>query len=133
MTYAPDSATTPRVGVLFIEDDALNQALMRAALQARPRIRLWIAETGADGLAIAERERPRLILLDLNLPDMDGLEVVRTLRQRASTLTTPIIMVSGETTPERHEAMRAAGATGFLTKPFRIARLMDVIDAYTGS
>jgi two-component system alkaline phosphatase synthesis response regulator PhoP len=89
-----------------------------------------LLEAGSGGAAIiiAESERPDLILLDRNLPDMSGEEVLRTLRDSESTKNTPILIVSGDTArPNSNEA--ALNVAGYLVKPYDINDLLSRIDA----
>jgi len=73
-------ATAPLRGkVLYIEDDETNVVLVRALLGRHPGIEMLHAATGRDGIAMVRRERPDFVLLDMNLPDISGLEVVREL------------------------------------------------------
>jgi len=115
--------------VLYIEDNAANQELVRQLLRRRPGVRLVCVTLGGDGLASARVEAPDLILLDLQLPDMDGLEVARRLRADGATRGIPIVAVSAHSAPGDIERGMAEGLDGYLTKPVRLQELLNQIDA----
>jgi CheY-like chemotaxis protein len=117
---------TPRV--LYIEDTPVNVALVEAMLRRRPGVRLSVAATGEDGVATARAEPPALVLLDLHLPDIDGHEVLRRLRDDAATRETPVVVVSADATIDARERMLAAGAARYLTKPVAMADLLAAVD-----
>jgi len=100
--------------VLVIEDEQKIRDIVRDAL-GEPSDRWFDAETGRAGLAIAARERPDLIVLDLGLPDMDGLEVCRRLRGITSA---PIVVLSARQAEDDKVALLDAGADDYVTKPF---------------
>jgi len=109
-TANPDDART----VLVIEDEQKIRDIVRDAL-CEPTDRWFDAGTGADGLALAIAERPDLIVLDLGLPDLDGLEVCRQLR---AITTVPIVVLSARHTERDKVALLDAGADDYVTKPF---------------
>ena len=79
MDHIPDETAPLQGKVLYIEDQELNQVLMEAQLSDLPGITLIKATTGTDGIRLARSEHPDLVLLDMHLPDVGGLEVVREL------------------------------------------------------
>ncbi len=107
------NAAEPRT-VLVIEDEQKIRAIVRDAL-CEPADRWFDAGTGGEGLAIAVAEHPDLIVLDLGLPDMDGLDVCRRLRALTSA---PIVVLSARHTEESKVALLDAGADDYVTKPF---------------
>jgi CheY-like chemotaxis protein len=118
--------------VLYVEDETLNRELMRGIFKLRPELRLLEARLGADAIEMVEQESPDLILLDRNLPDMSGEEVLRALRSRVETLDTPVIIISGDTArPHSNEA--GLGVLGYVTKPYDIADLLAQIDGVLGA
>jgi two-component system, response regulator len=124
MTHADPASTTT---ILYVEDDPINQELMRSVIRKRPGVRLVTAGLGADALEAAAAERPALILLDRHLPDMTGDEILQLLRARRETEAIPVVIVSGDTAaPRTGEA--ALGVTGYLTKPYDIRELLSYID-----
>ncbi len=104
----------------MIEDDLSVTRVLRAALRARGH-RVAIAATGEAALAALERHRPGVVLLDLRLPDIDGLELCRLIRARS---TVPIIVVSAEGADERKVLALDEGADDYVTKPFSMPELM---------
>lgn len=114
--------------ILYVEDEHLNMDLMREVLRRRPTIRLLEASSGSAATIIAESERPDLILLDRNLPDMSGEDVMRILRERVGTRDTPILIISGDAAcPNAAEAQ--LGVVGHLVKPYDVSELLSQIDA----
>ena len=112
--------------VLCIEDDDADVAALERLLQQRPGVTLERAATGADGLARAAQAD--LILLDLDLPDQPGLDVLRALQADARTHDIPVLVVSAETRPQRIDECFDAGATQFLSKPLDAQQLLRAID-----
>jgi PAS domain S-box-containing protein len=114
--------------VLCIEDNAANLALIRRVFEMRPEIDLLTAASGTVGLNIARSQNPELVLLDLNLPDISGQEVLTQLRNHGPTRKTPVVVVSADTSPETVVRLRTAGAAEFVPKPIDIERLLALID-----
>ncbi len=110
---------TPPV-VVLIEDEAQMRKFVHLALESQG-YRVIDAETGRDGLQQAAAHTPDLVLLDLGLPDMDGLEVTRRLREWTAT---PIIVISARGLEQQKVEALDAGADDYLTKPFGNAELM---------
>ncbi|HEX2191322.1 MAG TPA: response regulator [Longimicrobiaceae bacterium] len=117
-------ADLPRV--LLVED---NEAIRGAfsILLEESGYRVVQAASGAEALHASAAERPHLILLDLGLPDMSGLEVARTLRAREETGSTPIVALTGRALETDAEACMAAGCTDYLTKPIDTEQLLRVL------
>ncbi|MBU1039477.1 MAG: response regulator [Proteobacteria bacterium] len=105
--------------VLVIEDEKPIRCFLRAFLERRG-FQLIEAEDGEEGLALAAEHHPALLLLDLGLPGMDGVEVIRRLRVWA---TTPIIVISARGKEQDKVDALDAGADDYLTKPFGVAEL----------
>ncbi len=112
------SQTNPLI--LLIEDEVQMRRFLRASLVSNG-YQLIEAETGQDGLAQAAARAPDLILLDLGLPDLDGLAVTEQLRQWASM---PIIVISARDREEHKIKALDAGADDFITKPFGVGELL---------
>ncbi len=106
--------------VLLIEDEPAMRRFLRAALGGHG-YRLVEAETGVAGLTEAATRNPEVILLDLGLPDMDGLEVTRRIREWTST---PVIVISARGQERDKVAALDAGADDYLTKPFGVEELL---------
>ena len=126
-TMTPASACD----VLYIEDDEINFMLVERILEYRPALKLKHASTGQAGIEAARTERPKLILLDLNLPDIHGADVLRLLRSSSVTDGIPVVVLSANATPSYIERLLTAGAKNYLTKPFDIDPFLAVVDEFT--
>ena len=109
--------------VLIVDDEAPVRELCKQLLEAEGAI-VELAANGTHGLAAAGREAYDLVLLDVAMPDMTGVEVLARLRQQQKSSNLKIIMFSGHTTPEEMSDMLSRGADDFLTKPFSVAQLL---------
>lgn len=114
--------------VLYIEDDLVNFTLVERILEFRPTLKLLHAVKGGTGVELAQIHSPKLILLDLNLPDMHGAEVLEKLQTDLRTSHVPVVVLSADATPSQIERLLAAGARNYLTKPFDIDPFLAVID-----
>ena len=116
--------------VLCIEDNLSSMALIETLLQRRPGIRLLSSMQGQLGLDLARQHAPQLILLDLNLPDLQGLEVLQRLRRLPATAHTPILMITADASDTVQRTLQAAGATAILTKPIQVPAFLAYLDQY---
>jgi CheY-like chemotaxis protein len=114
--------------VLYIEDDPVNFMLVERILEFRPALTLLHARSGETGVELAQTHRPKLILLDLNLPDIHGSEVLRRLQNEPATAKVPVVVLSADATPSQIERLLTAGARNYLTKPFDIDPFLAVVD-----
>ena len=114
--------------VLCIEDNPANLRLIESIFAHRPDLRLLSAIAPGLGLELARTHRPALILLDINLPDMDGYAVLQCLRENPITRDIPVVATSANAMPRDVERGRAAGFAEYLTKPLDIDRLIRVVD-----
>jgi len=114
--------------VHYIEDNEVNAEVMRGILMQRPQVTLAVSPTGREGLSAIRRDPPSLVLLDMNLPDMDGLQVLNELRRHAGTAGIPVLVVSADTTEELIAAATDAGATHVLGKPVNVPELLQLLD-----
>jgi CheY-like chemotaxis protein len=117
-----------RPTVLYIEDNAVNQILMEGMLAQRPHIQLLLAALPEPGLALAAQALPDLVLLDIQLPGMDGFEVLRRLRAAPATRAIPVIAVSANALTSDLAAARDAGFADYVTKPLELQRLLALVD-----
>ena len=117
--------------VLYIEDNPDNMMLVQRALEARG-YRLLKAVNGLSGVEVAEGEDVDLILLDINLPDIDGYEVARRLRRNAksSLLHTPIIAITANALKGDAEKALEAGCDVYMSKPINIRELWARVEAF---
>jgi CheY-like chemotaxis protein len=114
--------------VLYIEDDLVNFTLIERILEFRPALKLLHAARGETGVELAQIHHPKLILLDLNLPDMHGAEVLQRLQSDPGTAHVPVVVLSADATPSQIERLLTAGARNYLTKPFDIDPFLAVVD-----
>lgn len=114
--------------VLYIEDDLVNFTLIERILEFRPALKLLHAARGETGVELAQIHHPKLILLDLNLPDMHGSEVLQKLQSDPTTAQVPVVVLSADATPSQIERLLTAGARNYLTKPFDIDPFLAVVD-----
>jgi CheY-like chemotaxis protein len=114
--------------VLHIEDNETNFRLVERILEDRPNIELLWAPTGEGGIELACKHAPALVLLDLNLPDIHGGDLLVRMRNNPLTAHVPVIVLSADASPSRIERMLQAGARNYLTKPFDIKRLLCLVD-----
>jgi signal transduction histidine kinase/CheY-like chemotaxis protein len=113
--------------VLYIEDEPLNVLLMQEVFKARPEWELRVARDGEDGLAQAQAWLPDLALIDMNLPDINGLEVLRRLRADERTRGLCCVALSADAMSEQVQAARAAGFNDYWTKPIDLNHLLDAV------
>jgi CheY-like chemotaxis protein len=118
----------PTGTVLYIEDNPINTLLVERILRARPGVVLGSAPDGRSGLDRAEQMRPDLVLLDLELPDISGEQVLVELRGDPATRAIPVIVISADIDPAVHHRILAGGAQFVLTKPYDIADLLRLVD-----
>jgi PAS domain S-box-containing protein len=114
--------------VRYVEDNATNVEVMRGVLMQRPQVRLEVSANGLDGLESIRRERPDLILLDMHLPDISGLELLRHLKADAELGKIPVIVVSADATTSRMAEALSLGAAHYVTKPLDVARFLGMLD-----
>jgi PAS domain S-box-containing protein len=114
--------------VHYVEDNPTNAEVMRGVLGQRPQVRLEISADGASALAAIRVRRPDLVLLDMHLPDIDGLDLLRRLKDDPDTEAIPVVAVSADATRERSEQALREGALHYLTKPVDVAELLSVVD-----
>lgn len=116
--------------MLYIEDNLSSLALIETLLHRRPGIKLLSSMQGQLGLDLAAQHAPRLILLDVSLPDIDGLAVLQRLRRSAITQDTPVLMLTADASDLTRQALHAAGATAILHKPINVPAFLAHLDQY---
>jgi CheY-like chemotaxis protein len=116
--------------LLYVEDNATNVKLMARLMAHRPAVELVIAHNGAEGLKSAVEGPLRLILLDANLPDMSGEEFVVQLRHEMGEGSPPIIVLSADALPHRLGAFTLLHIEQYVTKPYDVQHLFEIVDAY---
>jgi two-component system cell cycle response regulator DivK len=112
--------------ILYVEDNEVNRRLVQDLLKPTS-YRLIEAADGETGMAIARQERPDLILMDVQLPKVSGIEATRTLRGEPATARTPIIAITSFALAGDEEKAMAAGATAYMAKPYSPRDLLGLI------
>ena len=120
--------------ILYIEDNVDNMTLVRRALESRGYEFLW-AQNGNSGIEIAEQQQPDVILLDINLPDIDGYDVARRLRNsgKSTLVYVPIIAVTANALRGDAEKALAAGCDVYMAKPINIRELWARVEGFLSS
>ena len=115
--------------VLYIEDNPANLRLVEQVLSSIPHIYMWSAPEPLLGLELANENIPDLILLDINLPGMDGYQVLDKLRKQDSTKNIPVIAISANAMPKDIEKGKKAGFDGYITKPVNVKELITEVES----
>ncbi|MCM5680049.1 ATP-binding protein [Schlegelella sp. S2-27] len=130
-TVAPaasfDSTSWPSHRVLYVEDEPLNMILMEDVFRQLPGWTLLMASNGAEGERLAREMAPELVLIDMNLGDIDGIELLRRLSRHPDTCELRCIAVSADAMREQVEEARAAGFLDYWTKPIDVPRVLDAL------
>jgi signal transduction histidine kinase len=125
------TVTTSQRTILYIEDDPSSRLLVERALR-HAGYRVVVAERGLEGIDLARRENPDLIITDINLPDLSGREVTTTLRSDRRFAETPIVALTAQGYGQHRALALAAGVTGYMTKPVDVEALKDQVEYYLG-
>jgi CheY-like chemotaxis protein len=125
---ASELASTERCDVLYIEDNSRTFVSVRLLLGSKRALKVLQAINGETGIALAQTRMPKLILLDLDLPDIDGSEVIQRLQKDPATVRIPVVVISGDATPSQIERLLVLGARNYLTKPFSAEPFLAVVD-----
>ena len=118
--------------VLYIEDNPVNRMLMEAMFSQLPGLRLRMAGSAAEGMQLAVDDTPQLVLLDIQLPDMDGHALLRQMRRMPPLRQVPVIAVSADATPAAIQRGQANGFDAYLTKPLDLGQLRAAVQAALG-
>jgi PAS domain S-box-containing protein len=125
----PVAATTgPRRTLLYVEDNPANMKLVEQLLARRPDIELLTAVNGSLGIEIARAARPRVILMDVNLPGISGIEALKILREDPATARIPVIALSANAMPRDIATGLELGFFRYLTKPIKVKEFMDTLN-----
>ncbi len=128
-TACPTPISPWKPTILVAEDSADAREMMRVLLESKG-YQVVSAENGIRALEVAIRKRPDLLLLDLELPKLDGLAVTRNLRLHPSFKRVPILIVSGHDPSRYRQAALDAGCDDYLLKPLNFGRLDDLLDRF---
>ena len=113
--------------VLYIEDEPINMKLMQHAFRRLPDVRLAIAQSAEEGLPMIRHQRPDLVLMDINLPGMSGLDALKEIRDDPALSGIPVVAVSAAAMKEDAQAGLDAGFLAYLSKPFDMIELLDLV------
>ena len=113
-------------------DDSASMRMMLSFTLKESGYRVIEAADGKDGLAKLRDETVDMVITDLNMPNLDGIGLIRGIRANPSSKFTPVIMLTTESQDARKHEARAAGATGWITKPFRPEQLLAVVRKVIG-
>ncbi len=122
-----DSSNSASNTILYVEDNSANVLLMKQILKKQPRLSLIVTQTAEEGITIAKQALPQLILMDINLPGMDGIMALKKLKQDEITAHIPVIAVTANAMPSQVKQGISAGFENYLTKPFDIPELITTI------
>jgi len=114
--------------ILLVEDNEMNRDMLSRRLE-RKGFQVQIAVDGAEGVALAGSAAPDLILMDMNLPVLDGWEATRRLKAEPATQSIPVIALTAHAMTDDREKALAAGCDDYDTKPVEFARLLEKIQA----
>jgi two-component system cell cycle response regulator DivK len=112
--------------ILVVEDKEINRKLVRDVLQFKG-FEVAEAETGEEGVEIARSRHPALILMDIQLPGIDGTTALRRLRADPATRDIPVFALTASAMPDERDEIEAAGFDGYETKPIGVKRLEEVV------
>jgi PAS domain S-box-containing protein len=124
--------TYPTATVLYIEDNLANLEVMELVLDYRPGVKLISAMQGRLGFELAKEHHPDLVLLDMRLADISGREVLARLQDDPATVGIPVVILSAEALPGDVEDLLHAGARAYLTKPFNMQELLELLEDVLG-
>jgi CheY-like chemotaxis protein len=125
---APAPAGTPRRTLLYVEDNPANMTLVEKLMAQRGDIRLLGAVNGTLGVEMARKSLPEVILMDINLPGISGIQAMKILREDPATAHIPIVALSANAMPRDIAKGLEAGFFRYLTKPIRVNELMDTLN-----
>ena len=117
--------------VLIVEDNEKNMKLARDVLQAKG-FETIEAITGEEGVKLAKERKPDLVLMDIQLPGINGIEAFKQIRADAKTKSIPVIALTASVTPTDRSAINAAGFDAFLGKPINLKEFIDTVKRLTG-
>ena len=119
--------------LLYVEDNPANLKLIEQLIARRPTLRLLSAVDGNQGIQLARAHQPDVILMDINLPGISGIEAMKILREDPATAHIPIVALSANAMPRDIERGITAGFFSYLTKPIKVQEFMEALDAALAS
>jgi len=124
-----DELTLTNRTVLYAEDNMINVELLRQVMRMRPQWQFDVANSGQQAIAMAQASPPDLLLLDMHLGDMSGLDVSDALTHNPATATIPRVALSADAMPDQINEARERGFVDYLTKPLDVARFLALLDS----
>jgi two-component system, cell cycle response regulator DivK len=118
--------------ILIVEDNEKNMKLVRDILRHNGHATLE-ATTGTEGVRIAVTSRPDLVLMDIQLPDIDGIEALRQIRDVPALGSVPVIAVSASVMPDDQQKIVTSGFDAFITKPINLKQFLDTVQRFLGA
>jgi two-component system, chemotaxis family, chemotaxis protein CheY len=120
--------------VLVVDDSATVRAMIRKTLtmSSLPLNEIYLAGNGREALALLAEHWMDLVLTDINMPEMDGMELVRRMSEDAVLRSIPVVVVSTEGSESRIEELRGHGIRGYLRKPFTPEAIKEIVDGILG-
>lgn len=118
--------------ILIIEDNEMNRKLSRDVLEVRG-YRTLETNTGEEGIRLAREHEPALVLLDIHLPGIDGIETFRRLRADPATAAIPVIVVTASAMPDDRAQIKAVGFDRYLSKPINIKLFVEAVGEVLGA
>ena len=115
--------------ILIVEDNEKNMKLVRDILRHNGYTTLE-AVTGREGVRLALEERPDLILMDIQLPDIDGIEALGRIREDRALDATPVVAVSASVMPDDQQKIIASGFDAFITKPINLKQFQETVQRF---
>jgi CheY-like chemotaxis protein len=133
VTRAPQDAASADLGagkrhvILYIEDNLSNLTLVERILERYREVQVIPAMQATLGLELARKHHPDLIVLDLHLPDMDGIEVLKRVKAEPPTREIPVVVLTADASKGQSQRVRRLGAADYLTKPLDVTAFLEVI------
>ena len=118
--------------ILIVEDNEKNMKLVRDILRHKGHATLE-AVTGEEGVRLARERRPDLVLMDIQLPDIDGIAALRRIRADHSLDAIPVLAVSASVMPDEQQKIVASGFDAFITKPINLKQFLDTVQRFLAS
>jgi two-component system, cell cycle response regulator DivK len=115
--------------ILIVEDNEKNMKLVRDILQYRGHTTIE-AVTGGDGVRLAREQRPDLVLMDIQLPDIDGIEALRRIRAEPALDAMPVLAVSASVMPDEQQQIVASGFDAYITKPINLKPFLETVQRF---
>jgi two-component system, cell cycle response regulator DivK len=115
--------------ILIVEDNEKNMKLVRDILRHKGHATLEAA-TGAEGVRLALEAQPDLVLMDIQLPDIDGIEALRRIREASALDAMPVIAVSASVMPDDQQKIVTSGFDAFVTKPINLKQFVDTVQRF---